>query len=806
MTGLETVAVVELASNIVSFVHFGSELASKSVEIYRSHDGANADIRSLQRDIEEFARQNIALQTAANASGHEDLKRIVKQSIHTAGELQDILNKLRYKGHKKKINAVRTALRKSRYERQIQRLEQQLKNSSNTASRYLNVDTNCTVRQVDGNVQHVLQTTQASSRLEQEELYQRYLDRLPNVSEASFNAWEKRHDSLCLPRTRADLLSRIRVWSKKKDNQAVFWLIGWAGTGKSAIARTVAQEMSKAGSLGASFFFSRGGGGASHARFLVTSIAFQLAKNHPILGHYISRECAKCSSQSLRDQWHDLILWPLELLKRAGQFTSTESVTLIVDALDECENQDDIITFIQLLAEIRSLGFGRLRVFLTSRPELPVQNRHRFLPVADQHNCILHEEPLSEVENDIALFLRHNFDELKRNGTSLFTPEWPGAAEIDCLVARASGLFIWADTACRYISQGGEFSGNRLLTLLSGSGSSSAPEKQLDMIYITVLNNAIPTNFEGHERQQRVQAIKFLLGSLISLYAPLSSISIAELVSWEATKIKICLQGLQSIINFTDDPARPISIHHPSFRDFLLDQRRCTDVTFQLDGKQAHKRLAICCIKLTKRKLRKDILNLESADSAVENLTDQQLRNGLSPDIQYACEHWVQHFIRGEDLTENIDLIVDLLENCFLFWLEALSLMNSMWKGICMINDLESLSTERFRKCVQLDLCHRLDLFVKDAKRFVLANRSTIERYPLQIYYSALVFAPSQSIIRAHFDDQKVPWIHSRYSKPSNWGMYLLSLGKHTNTVTSVAFSPDGNLLASASLDRTVKI
>jgi hypothetical protein len=47
-----------------------------------------------------------------------------------------------------------------------------------------------------------------------------------------------------------------------------------AGT---TIARTVAYEYSKQRRLGASFFFSRGGGDVSHAGKFFTSIAVQLA-------------------------------------------------------------------------------------------------------------------------------------------------------------------------------------------------------------------------------------------------------------------------------------------------------------------------------------------------------------------------------------------------------------------------------------------------------------------------------------------------------------------------------------------------
>ncbi|KAF2179765.1 hypothetical protein K469DRAFT_693663 [Zopfia rhizophila CBS 207.26] len=55
------------------------------------------------------------------------------------------------------------------------------------------------------------------------------------------------------------------------------------GTGKSTIARTVARKYYDQKRLGASFFFSRGGGDVGNAGLFVTSIAAQLANDVPPL-------------------------------------------------------------------------------------------------------------------------------------------------------------------------------------------------------------------------------------------------------------------------------------------------------------------------------------------------------------------------------------------------------------------------------------------------------------------------------------------------------------------------------------------
>jgi hypothetical protein len=92
---------------------------------------------------------------------------------------------------------------------------------------------------------------------------ERSLERLDSLPEASFDAANK-HVDTCLPNTRRDILAQIRRWADGDGGQRIYWLKGWAGTCKSTIALTVAREYSAKKRLGASFFFSRGGGDLSH--------------------------------------------------------------------------------------------------------------------------------------------------------------------------------------------------------------------------------------------------------------------------------------------------------------------------------------------------------------------------------------------------------------------------------------------------------------------------------------------------------------------------------------------------------------
>jgi NACHT domain len=168
------------------------------------------------------------------------------------------------------------------------------------------------------------------------------LSRLPYAVDAPFDSYHRQYEPTCLENTRVDVLRRIFDWVDGQDERCIFWLNGLAGTGKSTIARTVAREYFERKRLGASFFFSRGGGDVSHAGKFFTSIAVQLANNAPPLQRYICeaiRERSDIASKPLRDQWRQLVLGPLSKLN--GNYYQS-SYVLVVDALDECNDKNNI--------------------------------------------------------------------------------------------------------------------------------------------------------------------------------------------------------------------------------------------------------------------------------------------------------------------------------------------------------------------------------------------------------------------------------------------------------------------------------
>ena len=68
-----------------------------------------------------------------------------------------------------------------------------------------------------------------------------------------------------------------------------------------------------------------------------------------------------------------------------------------------------------------------------------------------------------------------------------------------------------------------------------------------------------------------------------------------------------------------------------------------------------------------------------------------------------------------------------------------------------------------------------------------------------------LIFAPNNSIIKRLFNGNLAAWGQLPQVK-ENWSAEIQTLEGHSNWVSSVAFSPDSQLLASSSSDSTVKL
>jgi hypothetical protein len=423
----------------------------------------------------------------------------------------------------------------------------------------------------------------------------------------------------------------------------------------------------------------------SHAGKFFTSLAVQLAYAVPSLQTHIRgavSERRDIANLSLLDQWRQLVLNPLSRLEKSRQ-----SCVLVIDALDECEGDNDVRTVLKLLAEARSLETLRLRIFLTSRPEIPIRHGLQSIPQAEHQDFILQNIPPAIINHDISLFLEYNLGTIRQEWS--LGADWPGEVVLKQLVLHACGLFIWAATTCRFIREGKRFARTRLDTILKASSSAvTAPEKHLNEIYLAVLKHSISSEYSDEEKEYVWNMLKYTLGSIVVSLLPLSTSSLSRILNLPREVVDGTFEDLYAILDIPEDPTRPLHLHHPSFRDFLLNKDRCGD--FWVDEKEAHRILAAGCIQLMSQTLKKDICEMHAPGSQASQVKSSLIENYLPPEVQYACLYWVQHLQRSVSQVHDGDEAHRFLQAHLLHWLEALGWMDKTSEGIQAILSLEA--------------------------------------------------------------------------------------------------------------------
>ena len=494
------------------------------------------------------------------------------------------------------------------------------------------------------------------------------------VEGALFDSYVHEHEDFCLPGTRTELLSRITDWAKS-DDKFIFWLNGMAGTGKSTIARTVARGLKEDGLLGATFFFKRGEASRGNATYLITSIVGQLVARHRQLVPEVLNAMETdptITSKFIRDQFDKLLYQPLLRL----QPDQSTTMVIVIDALDECDGDDHIRLILHLLFKLQEIKSVRLRIVLTSRPELPI--RTGFTEEKNHHDLILHDIPAPVIESDIRQFLQYKLTDIRKKRS--LPQDWPGNDNIEKLVKIAVPLFISASTACLSIGKG--LHPKKQLQKYLDIGTTNAT--QMEKTYLPALRQLMRDDQD--ESAEILKEFREIVGVIILLATPFSVNSLASILQKPAGEVSDLLDFLHSVLNIPKSPQNPIRILHLSFRDFLLD----TKSEFRIDERKAHRQIASNCLRVMENELRCNICDLPGYGTQWKDIDPELVERCLPAHLQYSCLYWVYHFQQSQGgLSEGE--ILSFLQKRFLHWLEALALMGKISLAAGIINTLGTI-------------------------------------------------------------------------------------------------------------------
>ncbi|KAF7369402.1 putative nwd2 protein [Mycena venus] len=309
------------------------------------------------------------------------------------------------------------------------------------------------------------------------------------------------------------------------------------------------------------------GGGSWHRLF--TTIAYQLA--HSVPGLLIHVQHAVEANKLVVNQAKELQFQRL-IVETLKQLPMPEVLPILVlDGLDECEDpkiQQDIL---RLFIGAISVNHLPLRILIASRPE-----PHLRTVIIDEMFDICRLVELSADETayeDIRKYLRDEFSRIRLEYLADridLGDVWPSPEALEHLVKKSSGIFIYAVTVIRFVSDEYSHPQEQLDSVLSLDPESTAP---LDDLYTQILSVT-----KQNDRQLRIlHAVWQTVSSSRSIDPDPEGIDL--LLDLRRGACRVGLRGLHSLLKVPSVMNRiglrpEVEVLHASFADFLGDPRR----------------------------------------------------------------------------------------------------------------------------------------------------------------------------------------------------------------------------------------
>src|SRR6202167_175781 len=237
----------------------------------------------------------------------------------------------------------------------------------------------------------------------------------------------------CLAGTRREIIGKIIEWIDGHSNQPMCWLSGAAGSGKSAISRTIAKLCEGSNRLGASFFFLRGAGRRSTIDHFISTLAYNLAFSVPAMKAYIEDALKRdphIVHRSLEYQFRQLIIDPVRSV--TGPLLP---MVITIDALDECNDRKMMADFIHILTCAFRDHQLPLRFFFTSRVEEHIQKKFSAPSALAATYCLALQD--FNADADLCTFFRSCFSTIYEENQRLMRNidlPWLSESDLDELV------------------------------------------------------------------------------------------------------------------------------------------------------------------------------------------------------------------------------------------------------------------------------------------------------------------------------------------------------------------------------------
>lgn len=615
--------------------------------------------------------------------------------------------------------------------------------------------------------------------------------------------------------------NEFQEW-RDKQNNGIFWIKGDPGKGKTMLLCGIIEDFENNCKLQEkiAYFFCQGTDTRLNtATAIIRGLIYSVLRQNQGLLSSIQEQIKKEPKGYLEgtNVWVALG----RIFTTIIQDPCMAEFTFIIDALDECQHQESRKALLNLIIDTSS----HVKWLISSRNEKEIENA------------------LKSIDNRLTLELKSNaalvsgavdtyIDRCAQRIDALEQDADLRNKTIKLLKKKANGTFLWVTLVVQQLQDAGRPHIERILEEM--------PE-DLQSLYDEIMERS-----KKGWKYDTEACLVFLATvttaerplHLDELYLFISSQLIGTNVKYLPSDTEYLAKACGSFITIVD---KTVYLIHQSVKDYLTQKGAISILPRGIEYQ--HSKMFETSLNVLDKTLRCDIYNIKSPGEHVDQVMPPT-PNPLASKA-YCCAFWIEHLAqcRQPQLFQDGGLLHSFLKEKYLNWLEAMVLLKLLPQAVIAIQKLRDLITNYYTtdgnsnqtfepphasKRGQIGHDHRLantvmsegksEILVnnegnetleltKDVYRLVFSHKAIIETYPLQIYASALIFSPSESISRKLFEAEQCPkWIVSKPITSPNWSPCIHTIEDYENIVASVAISPDNTMLAAVAYDDQAKV
>ncbi|KAL5510903.1 hypothetical protein ACEPAG_4660 [Sanghuangporus baumii] len=593
-----------------------------------------------------------------------------------------------------------------------------------------------------------------------------HLDKLHPVTQSFYDTKKS-----CYEGTREETLQAIRQWSTSESG--LFWLHGAEGSGKSAIAHTIAEHLDEQNRLAGCFFCDADDPACRNPAYIVPTIAYQLAKLHEdycdiILGILRGSDERKIHT-SLDQQFTLLLDRPLKRLSRCDHPERLPPVhrplIIVLDSPERCVNS--VPEWHHLVKYLRDIGnlVPWLKIFISSR-NLP----HPNLLSGCNYQELDISHPDIDAHHDITIFLDYYRAEgykLTSEGSHFL--EHKAVSLSSRILIAVQILSTWMGhyvSSIQSNTSGQSWMDEIFRAAIFGIMFLRGCQEEMILIVRDILVAAASPAVFNSTIEEVLLFVRFTQGnvSLDALDATIASLS------------PIVLKEEAGRIRFILAPAE--------FLCFISDTQRSGPLWVDVNTS-----IAQFCLATVHSDLRFNICGLDTDRLADSDLGDLELRieTNISRILRRFSLSWMDLIVASGGSRDFASWASQFLySEKKLYWIEVLSLIGGLQAGKKIL--LECASFFKDEDTIVHATTELLD-FISVFEPVMVSN-------PFHIYTSAFAWLPSDSLIRSGIRPRVPTIVFESLPKPVSDVLAIDSA-----YIVCFARSPDGNRLVSGSKD-----